>query len=352
MFANEYRGKRVWVSGGTGFKGAWLCEWLLELGAQVCVFSLPPPSHPSLFGQLQLGTRVEWTEGDIRDAHSVGQAISKSEPDFVFHLAAQPLVRQSYEDPVGTYETNVTGTIRILEGLRRLKKPCAAVMVTSDKCYENREWLHGYREGDCLGGHDPYSSSKAACEIAVSSWRRSFFQNHPVKIASARAGNVIGGGDWAADRIVPDCIRALSAGMPIQVRNPASTRPWQHVLEPLSGYLRLAAAMAGGTDPARPLCSAFNFGPNLDSNRTVHRVVEGILEHWPGSWTGRSPEGAPHEAAKLNLATDKAFHLLGWEPRWNFETAIRKTVEWYRASHGGADPGELTRKQIKDYFNQ
>lgn len=351
MFTQKYQGKKVWVTGGTGFKGAWLCEVLLKLGAEVSVFSLPPPSHPSLFEQLQLDSRIRWTEGDIRDGRSVENAISKSEPDFVFNLAAQPLVRQSYRDPVGTYETNVMGTIQILEGLRQLKKPCAALMVTSDKCYENREWLHGYREEDCLGGHDPYSSSKAACEIATASWRRSFFQNHPVKIASARSGNVVGGGDWAVDRIVPDCIRALSAGKPVQVRNPASTRPWQHVLEPLAGYLQLAVAMADESDPARPLCSAFNFGPNLDSNRSVRAVVEETIKSWSGSWVDLSPEDAPHEAGKLNLATEKAFHLLGWMPRWNFETTIRKTLEWYLASHGGADPGELTRRQIEEYFS-
>lgn len=349
MFTEKYQGKRVWVSGGTGFKGAWLCEWLLKLGAEVSVFSLPPPSSPSLFDQLQLGSRIVWTEGDIRDGRSVENSILKSEPDFVFHLAAQSLVRESYGNPIETYETNVIGTVRILEGLRQLKKPCATVMVTSDKCYENREWLHGYREEDCLGGHDPYSSSKAACEIAIASWRRSFFHNHPVKIASARSGNVIGGGDWAKDRIVPDCIRALAVGEPVPVRNPASTRPWQHVLEPLSGYLQLAAAMAADRNPDSSLCSAFNFGPNLDSNCRVREVVEEILKSWPGSWIDQSPKDAPHEAGKLNLTTEKAFHLLGWKPRWNFHTAIRKTMEWYRASQDGASPVELTRRQIEEY---
>lgn len=255
-------------------------------------------------------------------------------------------------------------------------------MITTDKCYENREWLQGYREEDPLGGYDPYSSSKAACEIAIASWRRSFFSPaplnspsthpplNPVFLASARAGNVIGGGDWAQDRIVPDCIRALQTGEAIAVRNKTSTRPWQHVLEPLSGYLTLAAKMAasvrGGEEeelnkesPAQPLnpsspqlaelSSAFNFGPALDSNRTVADIVQEILKHWPGEWEDKSDPKAPHEAGKLNLATDKAFHLLGWQPRWDFETTIEKTVSWYREVHEGAEPGELTRRQIRQY---
>jgi CDP-glucose 4,6-dehydratase len=243
------------------------------------------------------------------------------------------------------------GTIHVLEALRHLDKPCAAVMVTTDKCYENREWLHGYREDDPLGGHDPYSSSKAACELAIASWRRSFFQNHPVKIASARAGNVIGGGDWAADRIVPDCIRALQAGKEIAVRNKTATRPWQHVLEPLSGYLALAAGLYTSENP-EPLCSAFNFGPLLNANRTVSDVVSEALKHWPGEWIDQSDPNAPHEAGKLNLTTEKAFHLLGWQPQWDFETAVQKTVEWYRAMHEGADPAELTQRQIKEYLSK
>jgi CDP-glucose 4,6-dehydratase len=243
------------------------------------------------------------------------------------------------------------GTIHVLEALRQLDKPCAAVMVTTDKCYENREWLHGYREEDPLGGHDPYSSSKAACEIAISSWRRSFFQNHPVKIASARAGNVIGGGDWAADRIVPDCIRSLKNSAAIPVRNKTATRPWQHVLEPLSGYLLLASQLTTSSFSPGTLDSAFNFGPHLSANRTVADVVSEALKNWPGEWIDQSNPNAPHEAGKLSLTTDKAFHLLGWQPRWNFETTIQKTVEWYRAMHEGANPAELTQRQIKEYLS-
>jgi CDP-glucose 4,6-dehydratase len=352
MLREFYKNKRIWLTGGTGFKGAWLCEWLLQLGAQVTVFSQPPPTAPSLFKQLDLSTRIDWTEGDIREAAALKKSLLDCQPDFVFHLAAQPLVRLSYFEPVETYQTNVLGSIHLLESLRQLEKPCAAVMVTTDKCYENREWLHGYREEDPLGGYDPYSSSKAACEIAIASWRRSFFRNHSVKIASARAGNVIGGGDWAENRIVPDCIRALQAGEDIPIRNKNSTRPWQHVLEPLSGYLVLASQLASGHSSAVALDSAFNFGPHLSANRTVADVVLEALKYWPGEWIDQSDPNAPHEAGKLNLTTEKAFHLLGWLPRWDFETAVQKTMEWYRAVHEGADAAELTQRQIKEYMMQ
>ena len=351
MFEKNFAGKTVWLTGGTGFKGSWLAEWLCLMGANVRIFSLPPPTEPALFDQLSLASCVDWQEGDIRDAAAVGKSLLDCQPDFVFHLAAQPLVRLSYTEPVATYQTNVLGTIHVLEALRQLQKPCAAVMVTTDKCYENREWLHGYREEDPLGGHDPYSSSKAACEIAISSWRRSFFQNHPVKIASARAGNVIGGGDWAKDRIVPDCIRSLKNSAAIPVRNKTAMRPWQHVLEPLSGYLLLASQLATGSFTSGTLDSAFNFGPHLSANRTVADVVSEALKHWPGEWIDQSDPNALHEAGKLNLTTEKAFHLLGWQPRWDFKTAVQKTVEWYRAMHDGADPAELTQRQIKEYLS-
>ena len=352
MFEKNFAGKMVWVTGGTGFKGSWLTEWLCMMGANVRIFSLPPPTEPALFDQLGLPSHVDWQEGDIRDVSAVRKSLLDSQPDFVFHLAAQPLVRLSYTEPVETYQTNVLGTIHVLEALRHLDKPCASVMVTTDKCYENREWLHAYREEDPLGGHDPYSSSKAACEIAISSWRRSFFQNHPVKIASARAGNVIGGGDWAKDRIVPDCIRSLKNSSAIPVRNKTATRPWQHVLEPLSGYLLLAAQLSTDSFASGTLDSSFNFGPHLSANRTVADVVSEALKHWPGDWIDQSDPNAPHEAGKLNLTTEKAFHLLGWQPRWDFETAVQKTVEWYRAMHEGASPAELTQRQIKEYLSK
>ncbi|MFN2477439.1 MAG: CDP-glucose 4,6-dehydratase [Chthoniobacterales bacterium] len=327
MFGDAYRDKSVWLSGHTGFKGSWLATWLLELGARVHGFALAPPTTPSLFEQLGLASKLTHEIGDVRDAAAVTRSIDAAAPDFVFHLAAQPLVRLSYEQPVETYATNVMGTVHVLEALRAWQRPCSAVFVTTDKCYENREWLHAYREEDPLGGYDPYSSSKAAAEIAIAAYRLSFFEAHPVKIASARAGNVIGGGDWALDRIVPDSIRALERGEPVALRNKLSTRPWQHVLEPLSGYLSLGAQL-GQTD-ADQLCSAFNFGPALTSNRTVSALVEELLKHWPGQWIDRSDPKAVHEASLLNLATDKAFHLLGWAPVWGFAETIEHTAHWY-----------------------
>ena len=362
-FHGAFRGKKVLVTGHTGFKGSWFCEWLLGLGANVTGYALKPETQPSLFEQLALSDRVEHVVGDVRDLASFRCVVAKAQPDFVFHLAAQPLVRLSYREPVETWQTNVMGTINVLEALREVSHPCVAVMVTTDKVYENREWLHGYREEDPLGGYDPYSSSKGAAEIAIASWRRSFLQSttnnrQPTTlIASARAGNVIGGGDWAEDRIVPDCIRALGAGQAIAVRNRYATRPWQHVLEPLSGYLSLAAAMAAEDhqptiDHQRQqpsLRSAFNFGPHLDSNRSVGELVTEILVNWPGQWVDQTDPEAPHEASLLNLATDKAHHLLGWRPRWNFETTIARTVEWYRGESNGVDAVELTRNQILDY---
>lgn len=370
-----YSGKRVWLSGHTGFKGAWLAEWLLGLGAEVHGFALPPATEPSLFEQLGLAGRLEHETGDIRDPATVRRSLEEFRPDFVFHLAAQPLVRLSYDIPVETFATNVMGTVHVLDALRAqtlqpsnsstVQPPprVAAVLVTTDKCYENREWLHSYREEDAMGGYDPYSASKGASEIAIHAMRRSYFgrPDSSVQVASARAGNVIGGGDWALDRIVPDCIRALARGEPVPVRNKIATRPWQHVLEPLSGYLLLAAALSRPdtfpvlahtlAQPGAP-SAAFNFGPTLSSNRTVAELVGEVLKHWPGRWEDRSDPGAPHEASKLNLATDKAFHTLGWQPRWDFATTISKTVAWYREAESlrtAADFQNFTRLQIHDY---
>lgn len=345
MFGEVFRGRTVWLSGHTGFKGAWLTEWLRQLGATVHGFALAPSTEPALFDQLGLVSRMHHEIDDIRDLDHVRQSIERSQPEFVFHLAAQPLVRLSYNEPVATYATNVMGTIHVLEALRNLRKPCAAVLVTTDKCYENAECVHGYREIDPLGGYDPYSSSKAAAEIAIAAYRRSFFQNHPVRIASARAGNVIGGGDWATDRIVPDCVRALQKGAPIPVRNKVATRPWQHVLEPLSGYLWLAALLT--KNPA--VASAFNFGPAHESNRTVAELVQEVLKHWPGRWEDKSDPNAVHEAGLLQLSTDKANALLGWSPVWSFPTAVERTVQWYREPK---QKHELTTAQIADYSAQ
>ena len=350
-FRAAYRGKRVFITGHTGFKGSWLAEWLLSLGAQVTGYSLPPPTDPALFVQLGLQQRLDHREADIRETETLARAVRETQPDFLFHLAAQPLVRHSYAEPRETYEVNVMGTLHVLEALRPLEKPCAAVMITTDKCYENREWFYGYREEDPLGGYDPYSSSKAAAELVIAAYRRSFFANSPVAIASARAGNVIGGGDWAADRIVPDCVRFLSRGDSIPIRNRHATRPWQHVLEPLSGYLSLGAQLLARR---ADLASAFNFGPNLQSNRTVAELVEQVLQHWPGRAHDQSEPGAPHEAGRLNLSTDKAFHLLGWSPRWSFAETVKKTVDWYRQTTQLAadDPAvfaRLTQQQIREY---
>ena len=354
LFANAYQGKRVLITGHTGFKGAWMTEWLLSLGAEVTGFSLPPPSTPSLFDQLGLSTRINHIQGDVRDQSAVLAALEQAKPDLVFHLSAQPLVRLSYAQPLETYATNVMGTVNILESIRLLNNKCSVICITTDKCYENKEWIHSYREEDPMGGHDPYSSSKGAAELVIASYRRSYFSSSdsPIKLASARAGNVIGGGDWALDRIVPDCIRALKRGESIPVRNRIATRPWQHVLEPLSGYLWLGACL---TDTRLSrfnplLASAFNFGPALASNRTVADLVQEILKHWSGAWEDRSDPNATHEAKLLNLSTDKAYHFLGWAPAWQFAETLAHTVAWYRLSCDiRTDIREFTRHQIQSY---
>lgn len=346
-FAGVYHGASVLVTGHTGFKGSWLCEWLLSLGAKVTGFALPPDTAPALFTQLGLESRLRHLCGDIRSAQAVRSTVIDTQPDFVFHLAAQPLVRRSYREPAYTWETNVLGTVHVLDALRDLGKPCAAVMVTSDKCYENLEQPAAYRETDRLGGHDPYSSSKAAAEVAIASWRRSFFPvGHPVRIASVRAGNVIGGGDWAEDRILPDTIRALARGETVRVRNPSATRPWQHVLEPSSAYLALGEALASHPDHAR-LTTAFNVGPGHDANRSVAVLVETVLDHWPGSWDHRTDTAACHEASLLQLDSNRIHDCIGWRPTWNFGDAVGRTVAWYRDA-GRAAVGEASRRTLDD----
>ncbi|MFE4105278.1 CDP-glucose 4,6-dehydratase [Almyronema epifaneia] len=355
-----WQDKRVLVTGHTGFKGSWLTLWLWHLGAKVTGLSLEPETTPALFTQLNLAAEIDHHIGDIRDAARVKTLVEQTQPDVVLHLAAQPLVRRSYVQPLDTWDTNVMGTIHVLEALKPCTQACAAVFITTDKCYENREWVYGYREHDPLGGHDPYSSSKAAAELAIASWRNSFFEKPHgcVAIASARAGNVIGGGDWAEDRIVPDAMRSLSRQQPIPVRNPRATRPWQHVLEPLGGYLLLAQRLYEGleqpTAADHSLRGAFNFGPALASNRPVKDLVEQILSHWPGTWLDQSDPQAVHEAKLLNLVTDKAFHTLGWQPAWGFERTLKETVSWYRqADQLSASDVEafrqLTLHQIQQY---
>ena len=322
-------------------------------GAEVTGLSLEPDDDQPLFGRLRLSSRIAADHRvDVRDDRGVEHIVREAAPDFVFHLAAQSLVRRSYDEPVGTFGTNIMGVVNVLEAVRRAKRPCIVVVVSTDKCYENQNRLQGYSEVDRLGGHDPYSASKACAEIITASYRQSYFASMPqIKLASARAGNVVGGGDWSKDRLVPDCIRALRSNDPIPVRNRTATRPWQHVLEPLSGYMWLGAAMASPklldrTDAA-DLCSAFNFGPNLASNRTVQQVVEELLVHTRGTWKDFSDPNAPHEAAKLSLAIDKAFHLLQWSPTWDFEETIERTVDWYEADRTGTDVADLTRQQIE-----
>jgi len=283
--------------------------------------------------------------------------VQACQPQVVFHLAAQPLVRRSYRDPLGTWATNVQGSLHVLEALKPLQHPCAVVMVTTDKVYENQEWDYGYRERDRLGGHDPYSASKAAAELAIASWRASFcgvapHQSPHMAIATARAGNVIGGGDWAEDRIVPDAMRALAAGEPVPVRNPNATRPWQHVLEPLGGYLRLAEALSStqiSHTQSNRYCEAFNFGPLLEANRPVRQLIEAVLLHWPGAWTDLSSAGTVHEAGRLHLQIDKANHQLGWQPRWPFSITVQRTVSWYEQVHAGGSPIDCCMNDLELY---
>lgn len=358
MFANFYRDKVVLVTGHTGFKGSWLCEWLLELGAKVHGFSNAIDQNPSLFETLDLGGRVGHIPGDVRNFSELFQRIRSVRPDVIFHLAAQPLVRRSYKDPLETIQTNVLGTVHLLESIRTVDWPLTTLVVTSDKCYENREIQYGYREIDALGGFDPYSASKGAAELLFHSYRRSFFSGkHPwVRLASARAGNVIGGGDWSEDRLVPDAVRSLSDDKAIPVRNPRATRPWQHVLEPLSGYLNLAWRLAtndklDGGDIQSQSHSSFNFGPQLEGNKSVRELILEILKTWPGTWEDLSNPNSPHEASFLNLTIDKANHILEWKPVLSFFEAVRLTMEWYRGFYKGLNSKELTANQIRIYFN-
>lgn len=331
--ADAYRGKRVFVTGHTGFKGSWLSLWLRELGAEVCGFALSP-GEPSHFAAAGLADALRHVEGDLRDRAAVRASVYDFKPEIVFHLAAQPLVRESYRDPAATFDVNVGGTVSVLEAVRSSADVRAVVVVTSDKCYENREWDLAYREADPLGGYDPYSASKGAAEIVAHSYRRSFFEESGVAMATARAGNVIGGGDWAADRIIPDCIRAVENGQPAVVRNPNSIRPWQHVIEPIYGYLLLGAALLR---PTPRLPEAFNFGPAPGSTMTVGELAEELLKAWPGGRiVGPSgSEAGPHEAKFLRLASDRAAHHLGWVPLLSPREAVRWTAEWYRAWYDG-----------------
>ncbi|MFM2091953.1 MAG: CDP-glucose 4,6-dehydratase [Planctomycetota bacterium] len=350
-FAGAFAGRRVLVTGHTGFKGSWLSEWLLGLGAEVHGLALAPDTTPSLFAILGLERRLASHRiVDVRDGAAVAATVAAVRPEVVLHLAAQPLVRLSYREPAATWATNVQGTVHLLEALRAVPGCRACVVVTSDKCYENREQVWGYRESDAMGGHDPYSSSKGAAELAVASWRRSFFSTpDAMRLASGRAGNVIGGGDWSADRIVVDFVAAIAAGRTLHLRNPLATRPWQHVLEPLSGYLWLAARLLGG-DGAR-FADGWNFGPADASVTTVKELADRLVAAWgSGSVACAGNAGQPHEAGLLKLDVSKAAAHLGWRGIWDVSRTAAETVAWYRSHHlGGADLADLTRRQIAAY---
>jgi CDP-glucose 4,6-dehydratase len=349
-YLKEYKGKKVFVTGHTGFKGAWLLTWLHQLGAEVKGYALAPKTSKDIFVAIDGEDICESIIADIRDKVKLKEEIIKFQPDFIFHLAAQPLVRLSYELPIETYEVNVIGTGNVLDAVRHLEKPCNVICITTDKVYDNKEWHYPYRESDRLGGYDPYSASKAAAEIIVSSYRSSFFnssdfENHQKSIAVARAGNVIGGGDWCKDRIIPDIINALNTNQSIVVRNPHSVRPWQHVLEPLSGYLLLGARML--EDPIK-YGRAYNFGPYSEDTLSVKDLVElAILKYGNGRYETPQLKNEPHEAGLLKLDINLALNELGWKPKWNASKAIEETINWYKNQ---TDAREYTMSQISDYF--
>jgi len=349
---NPWCGRRVFLTGHTGFKGGWLSLWLASLGASVRGYALDPPTEPNLFTVASVADVLDDIRGDIRDYAKLEAAMTEFHPDVVFHLAAQPLVRRSYEDPLGTYGTNVMGTVHIMEAVRKTPSVRAVVCITTDKCYQNQEWVWPYRESDPLGGYDPYASSKACAEIVSAAYRSSFFpvdrlHVHRVALATARAGNVIGGGDWSEDRLIPDLIRGFQAKLPVLIRYPKSVRPWQHVLEPLHGYILLAEQLLAG----RPrFASAFNFGPDHEDAWPVDRIATAIAEMWGegASWV-HDAEFSVHEDHLLRLDASKAHAELGWQPRLRTETALEWTVAWYRAWKQGVDMRQQTQKQIDAY---
>jgi CDP-glucose 4,6-dehydratase len=349
----------VLLTGHTGFKGSWLALWLADLGAEVTGYALAPETTPALFERAGVAGCCRSILGDVRDAARVAALVREVQPDFVFHLAAQALVRRGYQEPLETFATNAVGTAAVLDAVRVAGRPCAVVVVTTDKCYENLDSGEAFREDHRLGGRDPYAASKACAELVAASYRQSFFEpgalgQHGVALATARAGNVIGGGDWSQDRIVVDAVAALAAGRPIPVRNPHAVRPWEHVLEPLSGYLELGARLAGSQ--AAEYCEAWNFGPEPSGACTVRELVERLVSRWgEGRWEDRSDPGAPHEARFLRLAIDKARVRLGWRPRLDLDTAVAWTVDWYKAAHRGADAAELrslSQAQCRDHLER
>ena len=346
-----FRNKRVLITGHTGFKGTWLSFLLTELGAEVAGFALQPEPGPSHFELLSMQGKINHVVGDIRNADDLKNLMHSFKPEIVFHLAAQALVKSSYADPNLTFSTNIMGSVNLLDAVRGCSSVRSLVYITSDKCYENFEWVWGYRETDRLGGYDPYSASKAAAEIVFSSYARSFLASrHELGAATARAGNVIGGGDWAEDRIVPDCIRAIENGSSIQLRNPNATRPWQHVLEPLSGYMLLAAKLYEYPDQYG---GSWNFGPSTSEVRTVQGVATLIVQTLGrGTIEVVGDQSQHHEARLLQLNCDKAHQDLGWQPRWNVEKTLSATALWYKAIMDGGDAESISRDQLKDFFQE
>lgn len=352
IFGGFYKKKRVLVTGHTGFKGSWLALWLHELGANITGLALPPNTKPSHFELIGLADLIHHVEGDVRDLKAVKHAFDIAEPEIVFHLAAQALVRDSYDDPKMTFDTNIGGAVNVLEAIRQCPSVKTAIIITSDKCYHNKEWIWGYRESDPLGGHDPYSASKGAVEIVSAAYRRSYFDQKGLGphlgLATTRAGNVIGGGDWAKDRIIPDCIRALGKKQPIIVRNPDATRPWQHVLDPLHGYLFLATRLWENPDK---FSGAWNFGPRTSDQITVRALADRFINTW-GNGTIKTPhiKKAPHEAHLLNLNIDKAIFELKWQPVLDSSSAIDWTVNWYKSWYQANDDWQnISTAQIKEF---
>jgi CDP-glucose 4,6-dehydratase len=347
-----WHGKRVFLTGHTGFKGGWTALWLASKGAIVRGYALDPCTEPNLFTAAKIGSVIEDIRGDIRDAAKIEAAITEFAPEIVLHMAAQPLVRYSYQDPIGTFETNVIGTARVLDAVRRTPSVRAVVSVTTDKCYENKEWLWGYRETDALGGYDPYSSSKACAEIVSAAFRQSYFpvgqiDEHRCGIATGRAGNVIGGGDWSTDRLIPDLVRGFLAGDPVRIRRPHAIRPWQHVMEPVFGYLLLAEKLATGNPR---YATAFNFGPSDDDAQPVGWIVEKMTKFWgdKASWV-LDEDPSVHEAGYLKLDASRARAELLWHPKLRLETTLNWLVDWYKAWQGGTDMKEFTLSQIAEY---
>ena len=347
-----WKNKKIFLTGHTGFKGSWLSLWLTSMGAKVTGYALPPATMPNLFEVLSIHSLIEKSHNaDIRNLANLQATLFDAKPDVVIHMAAQPSVRYSYNNPVETYSTNIMGTVNVLESTRSVDSVRATVVVTTDKCYENKEWVWGYRENESMGGYDPYSSSKGCVELVTSAYRQSYFSgpDSSNNIATARAGNVIGGGDWTKDRLIPDAIKAFEGGLPLMIRNPLATRPWQHVLEPLSGYLTLAQALY---EKGASFASAWNFGPSDEDNRVVREVIDLVISEWGDSacWKEEHSDH-PHEANLLNLDCSKARAQLGWTPKWNLEEAMQKIIQWQKSFQAGENMQKISLSQINQYMS-